>query len=96
MQEIHLVARDVRFNGTNPPVEVAPRERLRLIVRNDDTETWHDLVIRGLDGQRTRVLAPGESAALEFTAPASGTLTYGCSIHPGYMDGRIVVKRARS
>jgi plastocyanin len=95
-REIELVARDSRFNGVNPTIEVAPGERLRLVVKNDDPETWHDLVIGGLDGQRTTLLAPGESATLEFTAPASGILKYGCSVHPRFMDGRIVVARRRS
>lgn len=96
VREISLVARDSRFNATNPTIDVAPRERLRLVVKNEEAQTWHDLVIGGLDGQRTKILAPGESAALEITAPSSGILNYGCSVHPGFMDGRIIVKRTRS
>ena len=92
VREIRMVARDARFNGTNPAIEVAPGERLRLLVKNEETDTWHDLVIGGLDGQRTDLLGPGESAALEFTAPRAGILKYACSVHPGFMGGRIIVK----
>ncbi len=86
VRTIVLTARDMRFNGTNPVLEIMPGEMICIVLRNQDPGMKHDLVIPAL-GLRTPILEPGEEAVLEFRAPAGGALEYFCSMHPISMKG---------
>ena len=93
--EIVLEARDVRFNGDNPPLRLAKGRPVRIVVRNAESSTravFHDFDIAGMDVEATSALAPGESAVVEFTPRQSGSYTYHCPLHPGLMNGKIVVE----
>lgn len=88
---IVLTAHDISFNGTNPPLELAVGERVALTIVNSEQQVVHDLVIAGL-GIRTSYLPPGTSQTVVFTATKPGVFRYGCSLHPGLMDGKLVVR----
>jgi heme/copper-type cytochrome/quinol oxidase subunit 2 len=93
--EIVLEARDVRFNGHNPPLRLQKDRPVRIVVRNAETAArpvFHDFDVAGMEVEATPVLAPGESAVVEFTPRRSGSYTYHCPLHPGLMNGRIVVE----
>jgi heme/copper-type cytochrome/quinol oxidase subunit 2 len=93
--EIVLEARDVRFNGDNPPLRLERGRPVRIVVRNAEPSArpvYHDFDIAGMDVEATAAIAPGESAVVEFTPHKSGSYTYHCPLHPGLMNGKIVVE----
>jgi plastocyanin len=93
--EIVLEARDVRFNGDNPPLRLEKGTPVRIVVRNAEPSArpvFHDFDIAGMGVEATSALAPGESAVVEFTPRRSGSYTYHCPLHPGLMNGKIVVE----
>lgn len=91
-REITIAAQDVRFNGSNPPLELKVGEKVALTVVNQDGGIVHDFVIAGLGVRTSRHLQPGESQTLEFTPTKAGRLKYSCTLHPGLMDGQIIVR----
>lgn len=52
----------------------------------------HDFILVGLGLKTPKPLLPGESATLRFTPSRSGEFAYTCTLHPGLMDGRLVVR----
>jgi plastocyanin len=83
---IVIIAKDMRFNETNPTFNVLPGEMIRIILRNQDPGMKHDFTIPALD-LRTPVVELGEEAVLFFRVPELGTLEYLCSMHPVSMKG---------
>jgi len=91
--EIALVAQGLKFNGTNPPLEVRRGDSLRLVVRNaEPAGIAHDVIISGPGGLKSKPIAPGETQVLSFKPSQAGVYHYSCSLHPGLMDGRLVVR----
>jgi len=93
--EVEMIARGVRFNGTNPALRLERGRPVRLTVRNEEDggkPIFHDFDVTGLEVEATSALAPGESAVVEFTPRRAGTYTYHCPLHPGLMNGKIVVE----
>lgn len=93
VRALTLVAKVGRFHAADPTLTVTVGETLHLTIRNEEPEPVpHDFFIAGL-GVATGILVPGETATLVFTVRQPGTYTYGCSLHPRLMDGRLVVRR---
>lgn len=91
--EVVLVAQGLKFNGTNPPLEVRRGDRLRLVVRNaEPAGIPHDVIISGPGGLRSKPIVPGETQVLTFKPSQAGVYHYSCSLHPGLMDGRLIVR----
>ena len=62
-------------------------------MRNEEPEAVpHDFFVAGL-GLATGVLAPGKAATIAFAARQAGSYSYGCTLHPRLMDGRVIVRR---
>lgn len=91
--EVSLVARDLKFNGTNPRIEIRRGDTLRLVLKNaEPAGIAHDLVIAGPGGLTSKRLGPGETEVISFTPSQAGVYHYSCSLHPRLMDGEIVVQ----
>ncbi len=95
VREIVLSAKDFRFNDTNPVLQLAPGERVRFVIRNDEAVEGgaeHNFRVVGTDAKCSRSLKPGEYEVVELTVPESGELAYTCCAHPG-MGGKIVIQK---
>jgi plastocyanin len=91
--EVSLVAKQLKFNGNNPPLEARRGDTLRVVLRNDEAAGIpHDLVISGPGGLKSQPVAPGETQTVTFRASQTGVYHYSCSLHPGLMDGRLIVR----
>lgn len=91
--EISLVARNLKFNETNPRIEIRRGEILQLALTNaEPAGIAHDLVIAGPGGWTSKPIAPGETEVLTFKPSQAGVYHYSCSFHPRLMDGEIVVR----
>ncbi|HSB68539.1 MAG TPA: cupredoxin domain-containing protein [Candidatus Methylomirabilis sp.] len=92
-QSIFLQAKAGKFNEVNPPLLVRRGIPVELTVRNAESGAIaHDFVLVGLGIRTPKPLQPGESASLRFTPSRSGEFAYTCSLHPGLMDGRLIVR----
>ena len=92
-QSILLQAKAGRFNDVNPPLLVRRGIPVEITVRNAEPGPIpHDFVLVGLGIRTPNPLQPGESASLRFTPSRSGEFAYTCSLHPGLMDGRLIVR----
>ncbi|MBN4073986.1 cupredoxin domain-containing protein [bacterium AH-315-E10] len=92
---IEVIAKDMKFNQTNPTLYFKPGTRIRLILRNEDPGMLHDLVIESL-GIRTPVIKEGEQAIIEFQVTEEGQFNYICSLHPLMMKGIVWVSDQNS
>lgn len=92
-QTIHLLAKGVKFNEVNPTLEVRRGVPVEITVRNNESGAVpHDFVLVGLGARTPKPLQPGESTTLRFTPSRSGEFAYTCTLHPGLMDGRMIVR----
>lgn len=89
VKEIEMMGSDFKFNPAQ--ISLQPGEKVKVIFKNTG-EARHDFVIEGLN-TKTKVIAPGTSDTVEFTAPDTGTYTFYCSV-PGHreagMEGKLV------
>lgn len=93
VQAILIQAEGGKFNGVNPTFEVRRGVPVQITVRNKESGAVpHDFVLAGLDIKTPKLLEPGDSAILRFTPSRSGEFAYSCTLHPGLMDGRLIVR----
>ncbi len=77
-------------NGVeNPTLEVPFGSEVRIVLENDDPIA-HNFAIAQFD-IRTEILEEGDTLTVMFTADTVGNIRYSCPIHPGLMDGVILV-----
>jgi plastocyanin len=92
-QMIHLQAKAGRYNEVNPTLEVRRGVPVEITIRNDEPGAIpHDFVLVGLGVKTPKAIQPGEVSTLRFTPSRAGEFAYTCSLHPGLMDGRLVVR----
>jgi plastocyanin len=97
VREIHLVVRDMTYyvdgqNGSNPTLRLSRGERVRVRLINRDPGMSHDFSVRSWN-TGTSLIANGEQAVLEFTAPDTpGETAYACTPHGEMMRGTIRVE----
>jgi hypothetical protein len=92
-QRFLLRAEGGKYNGVNPTLEVRRGLPVEITIRNEEPDAIpHDFVLAGLDVRAPKLLLPGESATLRFTPSRSGEFAYACPLHPGLMDGRLIVR----
>ncbi len=84
-----LNTRWTRNGVENPTLDVPLGSVVRIVLENDDPVP-HRFAIADFD-VRTETLNEGDSSTVMFTADEAGRFTYVCLIHPGRMDGTIVV-----
>jgi plastocyanin len=73
----------------NPTLEVPLGSEVRIVLENDDPIP-HNFAMVDFD-IRTEILDEGDRLTVMFTADEAGRFAYFCPIHPGLMDGIIVV-----
>ncbi len=79
VKEITVVGTEFAFSPS--AISVQAGEKVELIFKNEGRAS-HNLVIEGLEVS-TKTIGGGQTDTVEFTAPASGTFTFFCSI-PGH------------
>ena len=88
-QHITLIAKDVKFNATNPTLTVKVGS-VQITVINQDTLP-HDFLIREIPSAATGIINPGQNRSITVAFATTGTYHYYCAIHAGQMDGLIQV-----
>jgi hypothetical protein len=97
-REIVVVARHMAYyldgqTVANPTIRVAPRERIRLVLRNEDAGLTHDLTVGSLHVAVPSIAGQG-SASVEFRAPDEpGRHRYTCTPHSKMMFGTLEVAK---
>jgi plastocyanin len=85
--------RDYLFNGNNPTLTFRPGERVRFVIRNEESAPIrHNFEIPELGVACGADLGPGESREVTVTMPRSGSFAYGCCTHRG-MGGKLTIVR---
>ncbi len=93
-QTIYLLAKAGKFNEANPTLEVRRGIPVEITIRNDEPGAIpHDFALVGLGVKTPTPLQPGEVSTLRFTPSQPGEFAYTCTLHPGLMDGRLIVRR---
>ena len=64
---------------------------MAITVENRDPSTAYDFRIGKLS-VRTGYLHPGKSERIVFKPSKAGVFSYGCTLHPGIMDGQVIVR----
>jgi plastocyanin len=96
-RELVLVVRDMTFylqgdDTPNPTLRFAPGERVRVLLRNEESGITHNFVI-GDWGVQTRELRGAGTDRVEFRVPGDGgTHRYHCTPHAAMMSGLIEVR----
>lgn len=88
-QKLVVVAKDVKFNVTNPTFNLKVGT-VSITVKNMDTMP-HNFIIREIPSAATGLLTPGQSQTINVNFTTAGDFNYYCSIHPGQMEGVIRV-----
>ncbi len=92
-QTITLQAKAGKYNEVNPTLEVRRGMPVEITIRNDEPGSIpHDFVLVGLGVRTPKAIQPGEVSTLRFTPTQPGEFAYTCTLHPGLMDGRLIVR----
>ena len=82
--------KDNKFNVTNPDITVKINEPLKITIANQDFRK-HDFIIDELN-INTGIISSGQDFTTIIASDKIGSYRYYCSIHPGIMEGKIIVK----
>jgi plastocyanin len=87
---ILLLMKDNKFNVTNPDITVKVNQPLKITIANQDFRK-HDFIIDELN-INTGFISSGQDFTTIIASDKIGSYRYYCSIHPGIMEGKIMVK----
>jgi plastocyanin len=87
---ILLLMKDNKFNVTNPDIIVKIDQPLKISIANQDFRK-HDFIVDDLN-INTGYISSGQDFTTVIASNKSGSYRYYCSIHPGIMEGKIIVK----
>jgi plastocyanin len=91
LQTVDLSMRDYTFNGVNPTFRFHVGDRVRFVVRNEETTPIrHNFAIPSLGVPCGQELGPGEIRHVLLTLNKPGTFEYVCCTHRG-MGGTLIV-----
>jgi plastocyanin len=95
-REITLVARDMAFffvegEQANPTLRVAPGERVRIRLVNQEAGVLHDLLIEQLGFEIPAFREAGERVGVLIAPRDTGHYEYLCSLHRRMMRGVLEV-----
>ena len=87
---ILLLMKDNKFNVTNPDITVKVNQPLKITIANQDFRK-HDFIIDEMN-INTGIISSGQDFTTIIASDKIGSYRYYCSIHPGIMEGKIMVK----
>jgi len=85
-----LLMKDNKFNVTNPEITVKVNQPLKITIANQDFRK-HDFIIDELN-INTGFISSGQDFTTIIASDKIGSYRYYCSIHPGIMEGKIMIK----
>ena len=90
---VDITARNTKFNLQRIVVPAGAR-KLRIVFKNDDVGTYHNVAIYTADGKPVfnGKPVPGGRANHDVIPPPPGTHAVLCDFHPTIMKGDFVVK----
>lgn len=86
---IIMLMKDNKFNVTNPDITVKINQPLKISIVNQDFRK-HDFIVDDLN-INTGFISSGQDFATLIASDKVGSFRYYCSIHPGIMEGKIIV-----
>jgi plastocyanin len=86
---IVMLMKDNKFNVTNPDIAVKINQPLKISIANQDFRK-HDFIVDELN-INTGFISSGQDFATLIASDKVGSYRYYCSIHPGIMEGKIMV-----
>ena len=98
-REIHLVARGMAFYLAdepalaNPTLELAPGERVRIVVRNDEQGMVHDFAVSDLSVGTERLVWRQQGEVTFVVPDRQGSYEYICRPHRLLMRGIVHIAR---
>jgi plastocyanin len=84
-----LLMKDNKFNVTNPDITVKINQPLKITIANQDFRK-HDFIVDDLN-INTGFISSGQDFTTVIASDKIGSHRYYCSIHPGIMEGKIIV-----
>ena len=81
--------KDNKFNVSNPDITVKINQPLKINIANQDFRK-HDFVVDDLN-INTGFISSGQDITTGIASDKIGSHKYYCSIHPGIMEGKIIV-----
>lgn len=99
-REVVVVARQMSFyvgdgSTTNPIIQVAPGERIRITLINADPGFDHDFAVTAWDVGTPVLHGEGRTSLIIQAPDRPGRATYVCSLHDSMMKGIIEVTASR-
>ncbi len=86
---IIMLMKDNKFNVTNPDITVKINQPLKITIANQDFRK-HDFIVDDLN-INTGFISSGQDFTTLIASDNAGYYRYYCSIHPGIMEGKIIV-----
>lgn len=86
---IVMLMKDNKFNVTNPDIAVKINQLLKISIANQDFRK-HDFIVDELN-INTGFISSGQDFTTLIASDKAGSYRYYCSIHPGIMEGKIMV-----
>ena len=84
-----MLMKDNKFNVTNPDITVKINQPLKISIANQDFRK-HDFIVDDLN-INTGFISSGQDFTTLIASDKAGYYRYYCSIHPGIMEGKIIV-----
>jgi plastocyanin len=88
---ILLLMKDNKFNVTNPDIAVKINKPQRITIANQDFRK-HDFIVDDMN-INTGFISSGQEVTTIIASDKIGAHRYYCSIHPGIMEGKIIVNQ---
>jgi plastocyanin len=86
-----LLMKDNKFNVTNPDIDVKVDKPLKITIANQDFRK-HDFIVDDMN-INTGFISSGQEVTTVIASDKIGSHRYYCSIHPGIMEGKIIINQ---
>jgi plastocyanin len=84
-----MLMKDNKFNVTNPDITVKINQPLKVSIANQDFRK-HDFIVDEFN-INTGFISSGQDFTTLIASDKEGSYRYYCSIHPGIMEGKVMV-----